>query len=461
MNFNSFRFVLLFSIIVLLNSCLETTDTTVLSSDASFVSLTLAKNDSVKLAVFTLVGDTIVNLDSLPFNTQVDSVYPTFSFKSTSGAKLYLGPNEDSVILTGNDTINFSIQPIRIRNCASDKKTYSKDLFIKVNVHKVQPELYVWKNLGETLNPQSANNQKTIMRNDSMFYYLNDGSTANVYISKDGISWNSKIITGFPVNTPIDDMIQFNGKFYVTRDVNNIYSSSNGLNWAKLAVTTFNFKSLLYVFNNKLWAVVQASDLSYHFATSTNGVNWDMLTGALPANFPVRGFASLSFATRTGKPKVLVLGGYSANDEYLKSNFSSEDCKYWINFSSENSIGRHSLDSLAPGSSIISYDNKLLLFGAVEKAGLMTGNYYRQSIDEGLSWQVTDTTYNQIREAYVSKVSGTERDTIMYNNFPVRSFQSVVVNNSSQIFIVGGKSNTKIMLDIWTGKLNRKSFVRQ
>jgi len=461
MNFNSFRFILLFSTVVLLNSCLDTTDTTVLSSDASFVSLTLAKNDSVKLAVFTLVGDTIVNLDSLPYNTKVDSVYPTFSFKSVGRVTLFFPPGsiKDSMIITGTDTVNFT-KPIRVRNYATDLVHY-KDYYVKVNVHRVQPELYVWKNLGETLSPQSANNQKTIMQNDSMFYYLNDGTTAYLFISKDGSSWNSKNITGFPVNTPIEDLIQFNGKFYVTRDVNNIYSSSNGLNWAKLAVTTFNFKSLLYVFNNKLWAVVQASDLSYHFATSTNGVNWDMLTGELPANFPVRGFASLSFATRTGKPKVLVLGGYSASDEYLKSNFSSEDCKYWINFSSENSIGRHSLDSLAPGSSIISYDNKLLLFGAVEKDGLMTGNYYRQSIDEGMSWQVSDTTYNRIREAYVSKVSGTERDTILYNNLPFRSFQSVVVNNSHQIFIVGGKSNTKMMLDIWTGKLNRKSFVRQ
>jgi len=49
MKFSPFKFILLASFIVFLTSCLGTTDTaTTVSSDATFVSLTLAKNDSVK-----------------------------------------------------------------------------------------------------------------------------------------------------------------------------------------------------------------------------------------------------------------------------------------------------------------------------------------------------------------------------------------------------------------------------
>jgi hypothetical protein len=460
MKLNFFKFILLFSIITFLSSCLGTTDTIVVSNDATFVSLTLAKNDSVKLASFTLVGDTIVNLDSLPFNTIVDAVYPTFSFKSSGGAKLYFkaGSKKDSVGVTGKDTVDFT-NPVRIRNYASNLVNYI-DYVVKVNVHKVQPELYVWKNLGETL-PQTAINQKTIIRNDSLFYYSNDGSVAYLFTSKNGSDWKSKAITGFPTGSSINDITQFNGKFYVTQDAANIYSSSNGINWSKKAVSTFNFKSLLFAFDNKLWAVAQLPDLSCHFATSADGDNWSLSTINFPVDFPVRGFTSLSFATRTGKPKVLVLGGYKVDNTYVTSNWSSEDCKYWVNFSSSNSNGQHSLDSLAPGASVISYDKKILLFGAVLRNSQIKGNYFRESIDEGLSWQVPSKTYNQMREGFASKSPITQKDTVIYTNFPVRSYQSVVVDSSYRIYIVGGKTDVDMLRDVWTGKLNRKSFLLQ
>ena len=91
MQFNFFRSLFVLTAILILSSCLNTTSVTVTSSDASFVSMTLAGNDSVKTAKFALdvTGTTIVNIDSLPYGTRIDSVYPTFSFKSTGGAKLH------------------------------------------------------------------------------------------------------------------------------------------------------------------------------------------------------------------------------------------------------------------------------------------------------------------------------------------------------------------------------------
>lgn len=460
MKFNQFRLIIPLFAIILLNSCLGTNDPVTYSDDPSFVSLTLAKNDSVKSAKFTLTDKTIENLDSLPFGTKVDSVYPTFTFKSSSEVKFYytIGSKLDSVTLTGKDTLDLSAQSMSIRNKVNDKEAY---YILKVNVHKVQPELYTWKSLGETLEVQNVLNQKTIIRNDSLFYYYNDGSIAYVNISTNGISWTKTTLTNFPVNTALDDLFLFNGMFYVTQDGYNIYSSLNGTDWTKKTVSDFKFKSILFNFKSKLWAVVQLNDLNYRFATSSDGNIWEVRAGELPTDFPVRGFASISMTTRTGKPKVLVLGGYNASDVYVKSNWSSEDGLYWVNFSSDESVGRHSLDSLAPGASILSYDNKLLLFGAVGTSELMGGDYYRQSIDEGLSWQVPDTTYNRIRFGTTSKVPGTERDTVIYTNAPIRSFQSTVIDNSHNIYIVGGKKNTTLLPEIWKGKLNRLGFLRQ
>lgn len=462
MRFNQFRFSIPLFAIILLNSCLGKNDPVTYSNDPSFVSLTLAKNDSVKSAKFTLTDKTIENLDSLPFGTKIDAVYPTFTFKSTSEVKFFFtkGSKLDSVTLTGKDTLDLRAQSMSIRNIADDKVA-DINYNLKVNVHKVQPELYVWRSLGETLDVQNVLNQKTIIRNDSLFYYYNDGSTAYVNISTNGMTWEKTTLINFPVNTALDEMFLFNGKFYLTQDGYNIYSSLNGINWTKKTRSDFKFKSILFNFKSKLWAVVQLNDLNYRFATSSDGNVWEVRAGELPTNFPVRGFASISMTTRTGKPKVLVLGGYNASDVYVKSNWSSEDISYWVNFSSNESVGKHSLDSLAPGASIVSYNNKLLLFGAVGTSEVMRGNYYRQSIDEGMSWQVPDKTYNQIRFGETSKVPGTERDTVIYTNAPIRSFQSTVIDNMHNIYIVGGKKNSSLLPEIWKGKLNRLSFLKQ
>jgi len=456
---------------------LGTTDTTLTSSDASFVSLTLAKNDSVKSAVFTLVGDTILNVDSLPYKTKVDSVYPTFSFKSTYGIRIIFldASKKDSVStvsLTGKDTINFT-QVVGVRNIASDKKTLSKLYYVKVNVHKIEPKLYNWSQINTAIDSRNASNQKTIVFKDKLYYYSNDGTGSYLYTSTDGTAWSAQTITGLPTSTPLNDITEFNGKLYLSQDGFNIYSSGDGVSWTKF-VSDYNFKSMLFVLNNKLWAIVQ-SQSKYYFVTYDGNTEfkWSSeLKSEIPANFPIRDFSSLSFASRTGQPKVLVIGGYSASNSVLKTRWSSEDGVYWTDFSVDN----HTLDTLAVGASVIKYGDKLLLFG-VRSDSVMYTNHYRESIDEGLSWQKPDTLYNRLRLAdktVKSVVSG--KDSTIYLNYQPRNYQSVVVLKprtynsadskqqnieSNWIFMVGGKTQTGVLSDVWRGKLNSKNFLRQ
>jgi hypothetical protein len=258
-------------------------------------------------------------------------------------------------------------------------------------------------------------------------------------------------------------MILFNGKLYITQDGANFYFSSDGFKWTKNVATDFTFKSLAYVLLNdqqqfQLWAVVQSNaDATYRFAITKDGVNWGMSAGTLPDNFPVKDFASVSYNSSTGKAKVLVSGGYSATDNVnaLKNNWSSEDGVYWVDFSNEN----HTLDTLAIGASIISYDNKLFAFGTRRDR---VGNFFKVSVDEGLSWQITDVKRNKLPV-----------------DLSLRNYQSVVVFKpstlkgvqtpdkkqeillSNRIFIIGGISGTTSTSDVWTGKLNRKNFLRQ
>jgi hypothetical protein len=469
----------MFSIIVLLSSCLNTTDTTTVSSNPCFTSLTFASNDSIpyiSTAVFTLEFDkelndsVIVNLDSLPYQTRVDSVNPTFAFKSSAGAKLYFSADykykKDSAVITGTDTIDFR-NLVRVKNWASDglkTKTYP----IKVNVHKVEPQLYVWNKMSEDIDSHDATNQKAIVINDIIFYYLNNGTNAYLYKSTTGQVWAEDQLTNFPTATSLTDMQLFNGKVFVTGNGDKIYSSSNQKDWTVKVNPDYLFKSLLFSFDGKLWAVVQSKvDSSYRIASSTDGDVW-IVKGELPAGFPVRDFAPITYSSRNGKSKVLVLGGYAADNTLLKSSWSSEDGTYWVNLSQENKT----LDTLDAGASVISYDKKLFVFGRRLDNGKV---HLKRSIDEGLSWQTPDTLYNRLRQVVITKVSDTEKDTAI-TDLQSRIYQSVVVLKphtynsadskdinlqSNNIFIIGGKTNSGALSDVWKGKLNRKNFLLQ
>ena len=196
-----------------------------------------------------------------------------------------------------------------------------------------------------------------------------------------------------------------------------------------------------------------------------------MTIDTIPANFPVKNFASVSFYTVTKKSKVVVLGGISSNGNPLMNCWSSEGYSYnnqvyWVDFRTQN----RSLDSLAANPSIISYDKKLLLFG---KNSFNNRVFYRESIDEGLSWQAPNILLNGTMGISIK----TNKDTVTHTNFYephdkitalVLKTQDYTGNNSSslkdeisksnRIFIIGEKGST---VDVWTCKLNRKSFLRQ
>ncbi len=439
------------------------------STNPTFVSLAFSKNDSIPnlhTAKFTLEWDQtlndsiIVNLDSLPYKTRIDSVFPKFSFKSTSKAYVTLrkssGNGLDTVILTGTDTINFT-RIISVTNTAADQKTF-RTYPIKVNVHKVEKELYVWNRTVEQLYTQPANMQKALSRNDTIFLYAGSGVNNYLFIKKTGQEWKEQKINGLPQFANILTIASFQKRFYLIDDSVNIYSTSNGIDWKKdLNSDNYKFHTFLYELEGKFWAVTKSdADKKCRFAYTVTGEKW-YITGEIPSNFPVGGFAAVSFFSRTKKPKAVVLGGYNANGKILNNVWSTENGVYWLDFTVENVT----LDSLA-GASIIHYDDKLLLFGGTGDDGNIVSTNYMQSIDEGLSWRVPDTAYTQIRN-----LSGTGKNAT-YNYYGKRSFQSVIYMkepNSAgtlnhNIYLIGGRdASSKVYSDVWVGKLNRLSFL--
>jgi len=445
MKFYFLKFICLFCVAVALSGCLNTNDTTVTSStNPRMTSLTLAGNDSITKAVFSINADsvTIENVDSLPFGTPVNKAIPTFKFVSTYGALLYINGSTTGKALTGKDTIDFTL-PVKIKNYAADNST-TKEYTIKVNVHKVEPKLYVWSLLNGSVGAANPTSQKAIYFNNKLLYFANEAGVTNLYTSINGVSWAHANLSGLPANATMVNTVQFNSKLFYTQDGVKIYSSTDGTSWtvADVSAADYTFKTMLFALNGSVWAITQSKvDLKYRFASSVDGTIW-LIQNELPASFPLTDFAAVSFTSRVGgKPKAIVIGGKDVNGAILNTNWNTENGTYWVNFN-ENASHSKSLDTLALGASLISYDSKLFVFGT--KKDNVAVPQYKVSLDEGLTWKAPDTLYNRLPKTYTQ-----------------RNYSSVVVDNSNRIYIVGGKANAAILTDVWTGKLNSLSFIRQ
>ncbi|HLP05566.1 MAG TPA: DUF6242 domain-containing protein [Paludibacter sp.] len=469
MKLSNTRILILAFVAVVFASCdwLNNNVDTNLSADPTFTSLKFAsdtQNPGLSKAVFTLVYDSldnslvITNLDSLPYNTSIEKVVPTFTFTSTSEIKLYLRNSNDSIALTGKDTVDFR-NVVKVRNIAANGVA-SRTYYLKVNVHKVNPGLYVWTQATNHI-AEPATNQKAILFGDQFFYYLNNGIGNELYTSTNGYGWQSKTdnLSGLATTVTYHDLLVFNGKLFFSDNGNKIYWSADGFNWNSVdkSGADFTFMSFLFVLQNKIWAVVRLKSLQeslqkYYFASSTDGANW-ALQGEIPDNFPVSGFAALSFSTRNGFPKALVVGGNDTNGKLLRNRWSTENGTYWVDFS----LRDRTLDTLAAGASIIPYDNKLFAIG-LRTDSLKPTVHFKVSVDEGYSWQKPDTLnrlpQDFIPRAYNSMLVFKPRD---YNKYDPKS----VIEESNRIFIIGGKTGDNAYSDVWTGKLNRKNFLRQ
>ncbi len=433
-----FKYTLLSLLAVTMVACLDDDTEYEYSDDAKVVSLKFKKNDSIphlETAFFVIDNDSnvIYNIDSLPFQTRIDSVFPTFSFASSSGAILYVG--EDTIYLTGSDTVDFTKQPIVLQNFpANQDKDKMKEYKITVNVHQVEPELFVWKRMSESAYTHEAASQKLIWINDMLHLYVSSGVNSYLYTSTDGATWTPQTLTGLMGNDQFNTMLELNGVLYIS-NIDGLYASTDTRAWTKLTTNVATLSNLLFVLDGALHGLVVDASGNQRFANSTDGTTWNIGT-ITPADFPVEGYAAVTYRTKTTKEKAFVIGGLSADNEVLNTRWSTENGTYWTNFTVEEP----EFGSMA-NTSIVQYDDKLYMFGGVDQDNVVLENSILLSNDEGMSWQAPDTTYNQLPETYIKRYK-----------------QTVAVDNNHHIIIVGGQDRTEFFQDVWRGKLNRLGF---
>lgn len=453
-NFEVMRYIL--SILLVFATCLigctSKTKETIVSSDArvsTFTFQTDTSNPGLTAVTYTIEHRTDTGLiyckDSLLFGTRLDSVIPMVTYMATPGIVNFILP-DTTIISTGVDTMNFEQKPIYLHVKASDMTT-EKIYLIDIAAHQADPNLYVWKCLTENLfapNPIENCETKAFRMHDHLVVYVNNGLATSVYQSTTGEKWTQVTdrIDALPVPCHVRDIVQHGDTLYYI-DGTSLYLSEDLLTWTKrdYASAYFTPVNMLLSYAGKAWCIVQDNATEQLMLATISGDSIhiqtdiaDLKDGFLPTNFPISDFAALSFSSSSERPRAMIVGGRAINGDMVNSRWNLEytNSKYRLK---DFSISQPTFKSLV-GVSIIQYDNRFIMFGGTDN-NLTWRSDILYSTDEGMNWYTPDTTSNQLPSTYLS-----------------RRNQTVIVDESDNIYIIGGQSHTQSFGDVYCGFRN-------
>lgn len=425
---------------LLWSSCENNKNEETKSSVAQLSSFSFAANDSMPglgAAVFTvderLDTGLVYNKDSIMFGTSLTRVVPRFLFVATPGSASLTLP--DTVcVLTGYDTLDFSVQPIYL-TIRSQDGTNTKVYEIRPTVHQVDPDLYTWTQLTEGVYPTDESEQNVVELGDSFVMIKTNGFALHVYTSADGITWtDAGEPTGIPGSATVRQIISKGDSLYYA-DGNMIFQSADALTWTSVSVP-YDVATMLLYWNDQVWAL--ADNGGQELAT-WNGSELT-LTGLRPdGEFPVSDFAAVCFQSASQRDRAMIIGGFSERGESLNTRWNLEYSSHIKTNGGyrlqEYSIDRPSFTSMT-GISVVWYDDRLLMFGGVDADMTYFGRDILISEDEGLNWVKADTSKNQLPEVYQA-----------------RQKQTAIVRDNN-IYLFGGQDRTTTYSDAYKGRLN-------
>lgn len=424
MNPQKILIVLLIITAIFASSCTKTEDTTPASSNTTITKFSLksASTNGLSKATFTIDNDNnlIYNVDSLPYLSDVDSLIPSI-FGGTLSA-IYLN---DTIRYTGKDTLDFR-NPIKITTIATDKKS-TRTYTVKVNVHQVDPDLYRWEGLTSEVYQGETIEQKAVLFNNTIHFFVKTSTNFKSYTSTDGKSWSETAVTGLPLSASLERLITTKDEFLLIHNAE-LYGSTDGFSWLKIASPTAQLNYLLFSMNNKIYALGTVDSKRVVFESSDK-TTWKNL-GFAPENFPVSGFGVWVDAAPSGKMQAFLVGGRNSGGTLLSSVWSTESGSYWANLTAEK-------EWFTPREqvSVIQYGGGLMIIGGKNDSGALSDKQW-VSPDYGLSWKAAD------------------KKAQLPNLFIPRFGQSVIIDKENYIYIIGGQTSSTFLKDVWKGRKN-------
>lgn len=292
----------------------------------------LSALDSVFFSI-DLVNAQIFNADSLPFGTRVDKLVVQITTDACSKVELNVPRKNaaDTVVnyLTNStDSIDFSNGPVRLHLVSYDGKA-ERDYTIKVNVHKMEPDLLYWNKPAMRRLPtdiDAPRMQKSVRWGDTVACLTGDGMHYNIAVTEnpyDG-DWTVKYVD-FGFTPRVESLAAAGGKLFILSDDGYLYSSADGQTWSTDGDIWYN---IIGNYQDRLLGVINISTGFY--VTEYPG----QVSTAIPVGFPVDGMSQVcELSSRwTSRPQVVMLGGRTVSGE-LTNAVWGYDGKQWAKIS--------------------------------------------------------------------------------------------------------------------------------
>jgi hypothetical protein len=397
----------------------------------------------------------IQNLDSLPYGSVVNSLYPNVTFQSTNG-NIYIN---DSLWADG-DSLDFT-SPIVLKNTSYDG-LFTKAYTIYVNVHQVDPDSMSLETVATAL-PGATTANKIIEANGFILDFAPAiGGGLKLYRSADNCNtWTSQVVTGLPGEMNLQSLCTFGSKYYITSKSHLSYRSDDGLSWSAItpltsdgAVTVLNLygeinrKYLNDPIPSALTGMLITVAGDTCFGRSTDGLNWTSYS-KVPSNFPFTDFALIKSTTVTNVQFYTIAGGINTSGVQTATVWSTEDGKNWISVN-DGSVSFNTLPKRT-NASLFRYDGFLVCFGGQDESGTLYKDLHI-SPDHGKTWKVADDNW-----AFLKMESGLAGAGVYVQHIPDLEYNK----DREIVWILGGTRENGASSTIWKAYLNKMVFARR
>lgn len=262
-------YLLIAMLLGVLAACTTTTDdnTTTLYDDAAITSFTLGTmNRYVNGVKSTYSGSsyafhidqisrTIYNTDSLPTGTDVTHVVCTLGTYNNSMPFIIDLSGEYMDYYTGTDSIDFTT-PRTFRVVSSNDSGYT-DYTVKINVHKQEPDAFVWKKMADI---PVMTGLRAIAHNDRIYVFGNQGGTTKAYYTEDGNMWTPTTLPALADADAWKNAVASKDSVYLM-DGSTLYRSDDVATWTQdnsLSFRGVNLQRLLGASTTEVYG--QATD---------------------------------------------------------------------------------------------------------------------------------------------------------------------------------------------------------
>ena len=386
-------------------------------------SLKSIKVPTLNKTVFTIdnVTSTIYNVDSLPYLSDIDSLIPTIYGATLSSVYI-----NDTLLYSGKDTLDFT-KTVTLKSTATDK-TSTQTYVVKVNVHQVNPDLYLWEGVKSEIYQGATTQQKAILFNNKLTLLVKTTTDIKLYESFNGEAWTESAVTGLPFASDLNGLTATKDEIVLLHE-QDLYSSTNGKIWSKKTSSAVQLHRLLFYMNDKCYALGSTDGTNTVIFQSEDYITWENL-GVIPEKFPITGFGVCVDAAPSGKMRAFLIGGKDSSGNLLSSVWSTENGSYWANLTAEKAWF-----PAREYASVVQYGEALMLIGGSNGTETLTDKQWL-STDYGLTWKVAN------------------EQTKLPDLCIPRFGQSVLIDQENYIYIVGGQTSSTFLRDVWKGRKN-------